>query len=166
MARALASNLLQLLGGLRAPAGSARALGPPAARAWGPSQTLPRTWVDAQAGEVSRRVLQLLLERLHVVGVHVGITQHMHKVARPEAAHLARVRGWGFRCVNVRVWVRRGWGPGGKGGVPPHCQDSSLGSAECACGWQVGAGEEQPGREHKCFAEGRRRLAPPAPPCT
>lgn len=33
-------------------------------------------------------VLQLLLEGLHVVGVHVCVAHHVHKLAALQAAHL------------------------------------------------------------------------------
>lgn len=38
--------------------------------------------------EGTRRVLELLLQRLHMVGVHVRIAQHMHELARRQAAHI------------------------------------------------------------------------------
>lgn len=61
--------------------------------------------VDAQAGEVARRVAQLLPQRLHVVGVHVGVAQHVHKVARPQPTHL--VRKGGTEGEEACVYVER-----------------------------------------------------------
>lgn len=46
--------------------------------------------VDAQAREGTGRVAQLLPQRRHVVCIHVGVTQHMHKVAGAQPAHLRR----------------------------------------------------------------------------
>lgn len=60
----------------------------PAAGKQAPLPTRQRTRVDAQAREVARHILQLVPKRLHVVCVHVGVTQHVHKVPGLEAAHL------------------------------------------------------------------------------